>query len=442
MVFHILDLQLSNCRHWSYPCADRCGGSAPIRVGIASSLAELSFLLSTRLSELLPTSCAEALQPGFGSGHMPLEWRTRKAPPIGLRVQKLPYGHLHEHCGGNFNAEREKAETDIYGPPLSDSDEKSPSLPPSPKPKPEYPPPAKRRRLDTRSSQQSDPTSSPSVKKEQYPADISRTTFTPSTPSSCHHLGSTENKAPSSSLDSRTAIKDEAEDLFPEYTASQSKASKTYQRNFHKAASVRPEQKQRVAEQEKTESMVKCQPNGFKIPDTEALIALGMGSLCSHQWFTLMLRKFDPLKKGVRRPNSSNQLDHPQAQDRRGREDVQQTKNPTVQGQLVRNPLRGHHKHRALPSENLPHGHSSKCQKGCLLGQATRAQTDQTDHPTVHQCPMPLLCPGLRVCKALRTKLPIKPRSRWNFRHPSLRLLLHQDQHSTLILETATPLRP
>ncbi|KAL8839103.1 MAG: hypothetical protein Q9176_004605 [Flavoplaca citrina] len=294
---------------------------------------------------------------------MPLEWRTRKAPPIGLRAQKLPYGHLHEHCGGDFDAEREKAETDIYGPPLSDSDEKSPSLPPSPKPKPEYPPPSKRRRLDTRSSQQSDPTSSPSVKKEQYPADIPRTAFTPSTPSSCHHLGSTENKAPSSSLDSRTAIKDEAEDLFPEYTASQSKASKTYQRNFHKAAPVRPEQKQRVAEQEKTESMVKSQPDGFKIPDTEALIALGMGSLRSHQWFTLMLRKFDPLKKGVRRPNSSNQLDHPQAQDRRGREDVQQTKNPTVKGQLVRKPLRGHHKHRALPSENLPHGHSSKCQK-------------------------------------------------------------------------------
>ncbi|KAL8876668.1 MAG: hypothetical protein Q9198_005176 [Flavoplaca austrocitrina] len=205
---------------------------------------------------------------------MPLEWRTRKAPPIGLRAQKLPYGHLHEHCGGDFDAEREKAETDIYGPPLSDSDEKSPSLPPSPKPKPEYPPPSKRRRLDTRSSQQSDPTSSPSVKKEQYPADILRTAFTPSTPSSCHHLGSTENKAPSSSLDSRTAIKDKAEDLFPEYTASQSKASKTYQRNFHKAAPVRPEQKQRVAEQEKTESMVKSQPDGFKIPDTEALIAL------------------------------------------------------------------------------------------------------------------------------------------------------------------------
>ncbi|KAL9023354.1 MAG: hypothetical protein Q9180_008268, partial [Flavoplaca navasiana] len=198
---------------------------------------------------------------------MPLEWRTRKAPIIGLRVQKLPYGHLHEHYGGDSNAEREKAETDIYGPPLSDSDEKSPSLPPSPNPKPESPPPSKRRRRDTRNSHQIDLTTSPSGKKEQDSADIQRTTFT-------HHPDSTENKAPPSSSESWAATKNGTDELFPGYAGSQGKAPITYQRNIHKSAPSKPGKKQGAKEREKTELAVKLSSNGFKTVDTESICAL------------------------------------------------------------------------------------------------------------------------------------------------------------------------
>ncbi|KAL8896157.1 MAG: hypothetical protein Q9192_003237 [Flavoplaca navasiana] len=198
---------------------------------------------------------------------MPLEWRTRKAPQIGLRVQKFPYGHLHEHYGGDFNAEREKVETDIYGPPLSDSDEKSPSLPPSPKPKPESPPPSKRRRRDTRNSQQIDLTTTPSGKKEQDSADIQRTTFT-------RHPDSTVNQAPPSSSESRAATKNDTDELFPGYAASQGKAPVTYQRNIHKSALSKPGKKQGANKREKTELAVKLSSNGFKTVDTESICAL------------------------------------------------------------------------------------------------------------------------------------------------------------------------
>lgn len=263
---------------------------------------------------------------------MALDWRTRKAPKIGLRVQKLPYGHLHEHYGRDFDAEREKAEIDIYQPPLSDSDEQSPTPPRSPKPKSESPPPLKRRRRDTRSSQQTNLTTPPSVKEKGDSADIPRTTFTSTEWSSGRCSGSIENKAPFSSLDSRAIVKDDSEDLFAEWNASQSKPTNTYRgpMNIHKAAPVKPEKKRETMKQEKTESMVKRQPDGFMVPDTEALLALGMGLLCSFHQCMLILHKSHRLKMRVQRPISSNQLDHRKAQDRRGQEDVQQKKNRTV----------------------------------------------------------------------------------------------------------------
>ncbi|KAL9628004.1 MAG: hypothetical protein Q9204_006183, partial [Flavoplaca sp. TL-2023a] len=195
---------------------------------------------------------------------MALELNSKIARKIGLRRQKLPYNHLHEQFGRDPSAEREKADLDIYRPPLSDSDEKSSSLPPSPNPKPESPPPSKRRRRDTRNSQRIDLTTSPSGKKEQDSADIQRTTFT-------HHPDSTGNKAPSSSSESRATTKSDTDELFPGYATSQGKAPITYQRNIHKSAPSKPGKKQGAKKREKTELAVELSSNGFKTVDTESI---------------------------------------------------------------------------------------------------------------------------------------------------------------------------
>ncbi|KAI4272722.1 MAG: hypothetical protein LQ337_005109 [Flavoplaca oasis] len=205
---------------------------------------------------------------------MALELNSKIARKIGLRREELPYAHLHEQFGREPSAEHDKAETDIYRPPLSDSDEKSPSLPPTPNPKPESSPPSKRRRRDTRSSQQIDLTNPPSGKKEQHSADIQRTTFTSTNRSSSHHSGNAENKAPPSSSESRAATKNDTDELFPGYAASQGKAPITYQRNIHKSAPSKPGKKQGAKKREKTELPVKLSSDGFKTVDTESICAL------------------------------------------------------------------------------------------------------------------------------------------------------------------------
>lgn len=295
-----------------------------LRVGIASSLAELSCSLRW-LSELQPTWCAGALQVEFGSSHMALELNSKIARKIGLRREELPYAHLHEQFGREPSAEHDKAETDIYRPPLSDSDEKSPSLPPTPNPKPESSPPSKRRRRDTRSSQQIDLTNPPSGKKEQHSADIQRTTFTSTNRSSSHHSGNAENKAPPSSSESRAATKNDTDELFPGYAASQGKAPITYQRNIHKSAPSKPGKKQGAKKREKTELPVKLSSDGFKTVDTESICALGTILVRHPLWHVLIVPKYCRLKKGTLRPILSNQWDHLLVRDRRGRGDVQQT---------------------------------------------------------------------------------------------------------------------
>ncbi|KAI4248594.1 MAG: hypothetical protein L6R42_009244 [Xanthoria sp. 1 TBL-2021] len=279
---------------------------------------------------------------------MVFAWQTQKGPEIGLRRRKFPYGSLLEHRGNHSqpsenmqaaptvvrgsSAEREKAEqeeADLYALPRSDSDEKSPSAPLSPKLESESPPPAKRRRLETRGSQQIDLTTSPSIKNERDPADIPKTTFTSSDPSSNHHSAITESKAPSSSLHSETVVKDDSDEPFAEYYASQPKTRKIYQRPavniHHNAAPVKPEKKQETTNGEKTERAVKLLSNGFMIANTEGICAL--------------------------------------VQDQRGRADVQRKKKPMVHGRLVGKLSRSPHQYQALRSENLPHGQNSKSRR-------------------------------------------------------------------------------
>ncbi|KAL8994394.1 MAG: hypothetical protein Q9169_005629 [Polycauliona sp. 2 TL-2023] len=193
---------------------------------------------------------------------------------VGLTKQTFGYGHLLKQLPGDSNAEKEKADAAIYAPPHSDSDEKSPSPPPSSTSVSGTSPPSKRRRLNPRSSRPVDLTSSPSNNKDPDPADIQRTVFS----SVNGHPGTTEYRVPSSSLNSGTAIENDTDDIFPEYTASQKKASSqkaiTYQSNIHKAAPVKPEKKERPLKQEKIEPPFKLSSNGFKTPDTERLEAM------------------------------------------------------------------------------------------------------------------------------------------------------------------------
>ena len=210
---------------------------------------------------------------------MDLSWQKRKAAPIGLQKQKLGY-HLHEQIGRDSSAEREQAEADVFGPPRTDSDEEELSSPPrNPPLKLASQPPAKRRRLNTRSSQQIHQTSPSHGKKEPDLADIPRTVFTTSRSTSDHHSSANENRVPSSTSQSQTVVKDDCDDEFPGYKASQSKKGKTYGRtvNFHKAAPVEPEKEQARTKSEKNKSMIKRQPDGFRVVDTDAFEALGMG---------------------------------------------------------------------------------------------------------------------------------------------------------------------
>ncbi|KAL8846336.1 MAG: hypothetical protein Q9221_008576 [Calogaya cf. arnoldii] len=205
---------------------------------------------------------------------MASDWRTQKGRQIGLRVEKFPYVHLHPQHRRDSSAERLKAEqeeADVHALPKSDSDEQSPSAPPSPARKSEYPPPTKKRRVHTRSSQPVDLTSPSSVKKERDQADIPRTTFTSS------NQGANGKTVPSSSLPSRTAVKDEDDtvDLFPGFTASQnSKPRNTYQRNIHKAPPAKPVKKQEATKPEKTELAFELSSNGFKTVNTDVIEAL------------------------------------------------------------------------------------------------------------------------------------------------------------------------
>ncbi|KAL8637512.1 MAG: hypothetical protein Q9226_009114, partial [Calogaya cf. arnoldii] len=218
---------------------------------------------------------------GSGSGRMALPWQTSKGPSIGLRAQKFPYGHLHEQLPRDASAEREMvemAEADIYAPPRSDSDEKSPSPPLRPALKPETPPPAKRRRLETRSSQRIDLTSPSSIKKEGGLADIPKTIFTSSAPSSNHYSGAIGKNVPASSSQPYNAVRDDTDvPLFAAYEATKTKTRKKYARgpvNIHKAATVKPEKQQGTIKHGSTEPMIKSQPDGFRIANTERLCAL------------------------------------------------------------------------------------------------------------------------------------------------------------------------
>lgn len=209
---------------------------------------------------------------------MDFSWQKQKAAPIGLQKQKLGY-HLHEQIRRDSSAEREQAEADVYGPPRTDSDEESSFPLPNPPLKPASPPPAKRRRLNTRSSQQIHQTSPSHGKKEPDLADIPRTVFTTSHSTSDHHSSANGNRVPSSTSQSQTVVKDDCDVEFPGYEASQSKKGKTYGRtaNFHKAAPVEPEKEQARTKSEKNKSMIKRQPDGFMTVDTDAFAALGMG---------------------------------------------------------------------------------------------------------------------------------------------------------------------
>ena len=210
---------------------------------------------------------------------MDFSWHKRKAPPIGLQKQKLGY-HLHEQIRRDSSAEREQAEADVFGPPRTDSDEESSSPLPNSPLKPASSPPAKRRRLNTRSSQQIHQTNPSHGKKEPDLADIPRTVFTTSNSTSDDHSNANGNRVPSSTSQSQTVVKDDPDHLFQNYKAFQSKKGKTYGRaavNFHKAAPVEPEKEQARTKYEKNKSMIKRQPDGFRVVDTDAFEALGMG---------------------------------------------------------------------------------------------------------------------------------------------------------------------
>ncbi|CAL8575236.1 hypothetical protein XPA_001171 [Xanthoria parietina] len=207
---------------------------------------------------------------------MDFSWQKRKAPPIGLQKQKLGY-HLHEQIRRDSSAEREQAEADVFGPPRTDSDEESSSPLPNSPLKPASSPPAKRRRLNTRSSQQIHQTNPSHGKKEPDLADIPRTVFTTSNSTSDDHSNANGNRVPSSTSQSQTVVKDDPDHLFQNYKAFQSKKGKTYGRaavNFHKAAPVEPEKEQARTKYEKNKSMIKRQPDGFRVVDTDAFEAL------------------------------------------------------------------------------------------------------------------------------------------------------------------------
>ncbi|KAL8776176.1 MAG: hypothetical protein Q9213_008366 [Squamulea squamosa] len=292
---------------------------------------------------------------------MPYSWQLTKGRQLGLQKQDFVYGHQLQKLPNSahpskqpndvqpkrdYSAERaeaERAEAEIYALPKSDSSDESLSAPNSPPSEQQTLPPSKRRKTERRRIQHNDPTGPVTVKKEPDLAGIAKFDLASSDPSSNHH-SNRMGKAPSSSLRSMSALKDDPDEPFAEFNASQSKSTYKYERsttNIHKAAPVKQEKKLDKIKPEKPVPKIKTETDvtGFKKVDFESICAAGIGLKHHCLRNELILSKSYHLKRGTSRPVLSHQLDYRKVRDRSGQTDGQRRKKQTVEDHLVKRPL-------------------------------------------------------------------------------------------------------
>ncbi|KAI4116535.1 MAG: hypothetical protein LQ338_007698 [Usnochroma carphineum] len=222
---------------------------------------------------------------------MALLWQQAQAPRVGLRRERLSYGHelmnLPESAqpttGGSEHVEvSNESEVDILAPPKSDSSEAASPKSDSPSLHSESSPPTKRRKLHSWTNQHVDLTSPPPVKKgrvigesrSSQPSNIRATQFTSSDPSSAR--SSSRGWKPVSHSQGLSFEKSsEPKHPFAEYYLSQSRPGRPYGkppvRNFHKARPPKPEQQKVREEAGCVEPTVLEGTKGYKIYDTKAI---------------------------------------------------------------------------------------------------------------------------------------------------------------------------
>ncbi|KAL9607832.1 MAG: hypothetical protein Q9167_007295 [Letrouitia subvulpina] len=193
-----------------------------------------------------------------------LSWQDNKAKKVGLTKEKLPYGHLH-----NDTARRTReSSADIYAPPKSDTSKES--TPEATPPEPHTPSAKKRKQLRSETKTNdcislSSPTNHKRASNELSiePSHIRPTTFTSSDPTSARYFGS-----------SRQAAPDDGQP-FASYDSSRRKFRNSYGKpanpNIH--LSLTTERKRGIKAADKSEEMVATGVNGFKKPNTEAMLS-------------------------------------------------------------------------------------------------------------------------------------------------------------------------
>ncbi|KAL9040983.1 MAG: hypothetical protein Q9214_004276, partial [Letrouitia sp. 1 TL-2023] len=199
-----------------------------------------------------------------------LSWQDNAAKQVGLTKEKLPYGHLHNDIARRTR----ESSADIYAPPKSDTSKEST---PEAIPLELDTPPAKKRKQLRSDSKLDDSISFSSPANQKWasnelstePSHIQPTTFTSSDPTSTGPFGGRRGSVGYSGQ----AAADDGRPFAP-YELSRRKFGTSYGKptntNIHLSSTT--EKRRGVKTAEKSEELVNTGVNGFRTPNTEALL--------------------------------------------------------------------------------------------------------------------------------------------------------------------------